>query len=588
VVASSDPDKSTKMAGMMELAFYEQPWYLQPNIRPVIGELMEFPDQDSAISIQHGTQFTGIARGTTPTVAHLSELSDYRNAEDLVDASLLRAMHDSPWMFLVLESTAMGRRNWWHNSWKHAKENWDAGMSRLRPVFLPWFVGSDRYPTETWLRARPVPANWSIPEHVVQHAERARSYVKTNDLLSRFLGSDWEMPREQMWFYHVEHEEHRAKKELNKFYQEMPADDLEAFQSTAISVFDGETIATYHGAANGKNPEGIYTLLGDDIPDRLRLPRPQWDLDKPPINIKCSWGSSGPFHYTLQPIKWQGYSSDTGLGKVYIWEHPDETALYGYGCDTSDGLGQDRTVLEFMRKGDLYRNDAQVCEYANDYTNAFDLWPFAMALGTYYSTHYNGVRRQCRSAIECKGNGEVVQHELRKRGWTNFHPWVRYDTKQIQKHKAHKMGIVTVYWFRSMLVDWLVKSLRDGWLDVGSPWFVDEMSDFERDWDSQDTKATYGGHDDRMMAMGFIILSLYDNEIHHGMRGLGEVRERIGKPQDFPRYNPGFQGSDIPRDSPMGSYLYKPDDPSPIAQFMRYHNVHPDPELSLTYDEYEI
>jgi hypothetical protein len=580
VVSSSDPDKSTKMAGMMELAFDEQPFYLQPNIRQVIGELMEFPDQDSAISIQHGAQFTGIARGTTPTVAHLSELSDYKNAEDLVDASLMRAMHDSPWMFLVLESTAMGRRNWWHRSWQHAKENWESGRSRLRPIFLPWFVGNDLYPSETWLRARPIPSDWTASPFVQAHAERARNYVRVNELLRRFLGADWKMPPEQMWFYEVEYGEHKAKDELNKFFQEMPADDIEAFQSTNISVFDTETLAAYHAASTSRNPLGVYTILGHDIPDRLTVPEPRWDRDLAPIDIRASWGTSLPLDFTLQPVKWEGYSTDDGLGKLYIWEHPQDDAIYGYGCDTSDGLGQDRSVLEFMRKGDSERNDAQVAEYAYDYTNAFDLWPLAMAVSTYYSGFREGMRRQVRAAIECKGNGEVVQNELRKRGWVNFHPWIRYDSVKLQKHKAHKLGIVTVYWFRSMLVDWVTKALRDGWVDIASPWFVQEMEDWERDWDQQDTKAAYGGHDDRIMSLGFILISLYDTEIRHGVRGLSEVRDRSGKPQDNLLYSPGFQGSDIPSTSPMQSYLQHPDAESPIAHAFNYR---PDPESGFDY-----
>jgi hypothetical protein len=586
VVASSDPDKSTKMAGMMELAYDEQPWYLQVADRRIVGELLEFPHQDSAISIQHGSQFTGIARGTTPTVAHLSELSDYEHAEDLVDASLLRAMHDSPWMFLVLESTAMGRRNWWHRSWQHAKENWSHGRSRLRPIFLPWFVGTDLYPSETWLRARPIPPDWTPAPNVVAHAERANNYVRANALLRRFLGDAWRMPREQMWFYEVEYDEHRAKQELNKFFQEMPADDIEAFQSTNLSVFDADTIIAYHNSSTAKNPYGVYTILGDDIPDRLRVPEPRWDRNKAPVEIRAAWGTAAPLIYTLQPVKWEGYSSDDGLGKLYIWEPRDDTATYGYGCDTSDGLGQDRSVLEFMRKGDSWRNDSQVAEYAYDYTNAFDLWPMAMAVGTYFSTYHEGLRRQPRAAIECKGNGEVVQNELRKRGWVNFHPWVRYDSRKVEKHKAHKMGIVTVYWFRSMLVDWVTKALRDGWIDINSPWFVEEMEDWERDWDAQDTKAAYGGHDDRIMSLGFVLLSLYDTEIHTGMRGLSDVRQRIGKQQEFATYSPGFQGSDIHEDSPMASYLQHPDPESPIAHML---NIKPQPEDRFDYTgEYDL
>lgn len=586
VVASSDPDKSTKMAGMMELAFDEQPFYLKPDVRRVIGELMEFGGavQDSAISIQHGSQFTGIARGTTPTVAHLSELSDFHDPEDLVDASLMRAMHDSPWMFLVLESTAMGRRNWWHKTWEHAKANWHLGRSRLRPIFLPWFVGTDIYPTEDWLRARPVPSNWTPEGHTVKHAERARAYVKSNELLRRFLGADWEMPRSQMWFYEVEYDEHKAKGELNKFLQEMPADDQEAFQSTAISVFGTEVTTAYRNEAGANNPLGVYTILGDDIPDRLRISRRFWDLDKPPIDITANWGTS-VYHYTFQPLIWNGYSSDDGLGKLYIWEDPVKGDEFGLGVDTSDGLGQDRSVIEVMRKGSAYRNDAQAAEYAYDYTNAFDLWPLCMAVGTYFSTYRNGFLQQARQAIECRGNGEVVQMELKKRGWVNFHPWLRYDSKVIRKAQAHKLGVFTNFWFRAMLVDWITKFLRDGWLDIRSPWFVSEMEDWERDWDEQSAKAAYGGHDDRIMSMGFVLLSLYDTEIRSGVKSPGEGRTRGGQQHEsYPSYKGSDQSRDIPPDAPIRSYIYSNESGALARPMILGHAYTPEEEFS----EYEI
>ncbi len=568
VVASSDPDKSTKMAGMMERAFDNLPFFLQPHIRPVKGELIEFPLQHSFISIQHGTQFTGISRGDTPQVAHLSELCDFDNPEDLVDASLMRAMHDSPWMFLVLESTAQGRRNWWHKSWEYAKANWDAGRSRLRPVFLPWFVGTDLYPTETWLRTRPINngvPDWKPDGTTIAHAERARNYVRSNTLLKRFLGDSWSMPLEQMWFYEVERAEHQGKNELNKFLQEMPADDLEAFQSTAISVFDTDTISWYRDEAGRRSPAGVYTVLGDDIPDRLRIPQRQWDDSKPSIPVRASWSPGLSYDYTLQPVKWEGGPTDDNLGKLFIWSHPEQGEEYCFGVDTSDGLGQDRSVIEGLRKGDFHRNDLQVMEYANPYVNAFDLWPICMAIGSYYAVRRNGMISQPRMAIECKGNGEATQNELRKRGYTNFHPWIRYDTKKIRKAQSNKLGVFTSYWFRTMMMDWIIKFLRDGWLDINSPWFVVEMEDLERGEEVQDLKAAHGGFDDRVMALGFALISLYDTEIRTGGRAPG-VQRAARKNADEKYYlniddQHDYQTCDTPLvNSPMESYLMAPND----------------------------
>ena len=592
VVASSDPDKSTKMAGMMERAFDNQPFYLKPNIRQVIGELIEFPLQHSFISIQHGAQFTGISRGDTPTIAHLSELADFKNAEDLVDASLMRAMHDSPWMYLVLEGTAQGRRNWWHKSWDHAKSNWEGGRSRLRPVFLPWFVGTDLYPTETWLRARPRPPDWKPEQYVIAHAERARNYVRSNTLLKRFLGADWAMPLDQMWFYEVERAEHLAKNELNKFLQEMPADDLEAFQSTAISVFDTDTISWYRDEAGRRAPVGIYTILGEDIPDRLRTPQRQWDTEKPSISVKANWSPQVRLEYTLQPVKWEGYSTDDGLGKLYIWEHPQDGEEYGFGVDTSDGLGQDRSVIEGLRKGDFHRNDAQILEYANPYVNAFDLWPICMAIGSYYSVRRQGMISQPRMAIECKGNGEATQNELRKRGWTNFHQWVRYDTKRIRKSQSNKLGVFTNYWFRTMMMDWIIKFLRDGWLDINSPWFIVEMEDLERGEDVQELKATYGGHDDRIMAKGMVLLSLYDTEIRTGGRAPGVQRaKRVDGVKVYSTYNEqaNWQTRDVPLgNSPMESYLMAPTDKAWAKGDPRSYLFGGRPEPEQAFSEFDI
>jgi hypothetical protein len=594
VVASSDPDKSTKMAGMMERAFENQPTYLCPNIRQVKGELIEFPLQRSFISIQHGTQFTGISRGDTPTVAHLSELCDFDNAEELVDASLLPAMHDSPWMFLVMESTAKGRRNWWHKAWDHAKAEWQNNRSRLRPIFLPWFVGSDMYPSPTWIHTRPVPADWQVPDRVIAHAERARNYVRSNDLLKRFLGADWQMPIEQLWFYDVTRSEYIAKNEGNKFLQEYPADDLEAFQSTAISVFDTDTISWYRDEAGRRTPLGVYTVLGDDIPDRLRVPERQWDTDKPAIIVKANWSPGTNYEYTLQPVRWQGYSSDDGLGKVYIYERPQDYEEYGFGVDTSDGLGQDRSVIFGLRKGDFHRNDFQCVEYANPYINAFDLWPICMALGSYYSVKREGMLHQPRMAIECKGNGEATQNELRKRGWTNFHKWVRYDTRRIRKAQANKLGIFTNYWFRTMMMDWIIKFLRDGWLDICSPWFVVEMEDLERGEEVQELKATYGGHDDRIMACGMVLLSLYDTEIRSGGSRSPGVARAPRPPQGevyYPTYDEqtSWQTHDKPLvQTPMEAYLMAPNDRAWAKGDPRSYLFGGKPEPEAAFSEYDL
>src|SRR5882672_1551936 len=472
VVASSDPEKSKKMAMMMERCWQHAPWWMlagQTAYRT--GELIEFGEMNSGISIQHGTQFSGIARGDTPTVCHLSELCDFSNPEELVDASLLKAMHVSPWLFLILESTAKGRRNWWHRTWEFSKENWAAGRARFYPMFLPWFVGTDICPTETWLHVEhPIPQEWEPSQLTMHHAERARASVLADPLLLKHFGKEWTMPIEQMWWWEVTRAEYAAKKELSQFYSETPADDLEAFQSTNVSAFDSDTLSIYRERT--RPPLSVFGFVGrpDEIPLRLQPDRREVDVQQPALTIRSRWNPSvEPFECQLIPLKFTGYSNFDPMGKLLLWEMPEEDETYGLGVDTSDGIGLDRSTIQVLRKGTPDRNDALIAEFASAYINAFDLWPLCLSLGTLYSPESSDRRiRQARIVVECKGNGESTQLELRKRGWANFHPWMRYDSKRLRPQDSHKLGWFTNYWSRAMMMDMLLKAVRDEWIDVYS------------------------------------------------------------------------------------------------------------------------
>jgi len=912
IVGSSDPEKSAKMAKMMELCWQMQPRWLVPAITKYkAGELIEFGRLNSSVSIQHGTQKSGIARGDTPTVVHLSEIPDYSHPEELIDASLLRAMHESPWMFLVLESTAKGRGNWWHYTWNLSKAGWPKRRSRLRPIFLPWFVGRDIYPTETWLRAHPVPADYVPDKATEEHARRAQEEVAVNDLLRRYLGSTWTMPIEQKWFWEIDRAEAKAKKELAQFYcvggdtlisteqgiipiskaqnvsavetgsvsgwishgkkavvrlrtrqgrelvctpdhrlmtkdrgwisaqdllpsdslvlskpcfpseqfvaqwqympgcrmsvpvdehwarflgyflgdgnwgtdsveiacaardedtirdvchiierilgcpprlqhvrgltrvrssnvrwwevlwnlgvldrvvskrqqrnsgyrkkvrvpeciwksprhivrqflrglfeadgssatkavqvgfftkspefmrevqllllgfginsqtceqikthsdgqytgrklwlnaeatelfhreigfvsgrknsglqraqgqnargrkrlanlmedrvesvapmgeadvydicvpgphsfgangilaanSEMPANDEEAFQSSNISVFDVDLIAEYR--QHTKKPLGVFAVIGSGVTSRISPAKADIDPTRPRINITAAWRENGfPLKFQLVPLKWQGYDTDDGLDKLYIWEPPLIGEEYGLGVDLCDGVGADRSTIEVLRKGTFTKNDAQVAEFTSPFLNSMDMWPICMAVATLYSVPFGESVRQPRVAIECRTSGENCELEMRKAGWRNFHQWTRYDTKRINPAKSNRLGWFTVSWSRDLLMDRMIKYLRDGAIDIFSPWFIDEMSDLERDETRQRMKimAGEGSFDDRFMAMGMILVSLHILEFR-GYRQ-EDAFQRIGVPaaerNDQPDvYQPDYaRGMVIPR-----------------------------------------
>lgn len=529
VVASADPQKSRKMAKMIEYTYEQMPWWLMPTATVNNASVKEFGEIHTSLLIQAGNQFTGVARGDTPSVAHLSELCEWPDPEDLVDASLMRAMHDTPDIFLVLESTALGRGNWWHKKWKLSKSEWSKGRARLCPVFLPWFVGTDIYPTQTWLRGRAhLLANWIPEDNTIRHAERARAYVLANPLLFDHLAHNdpnWRMPREQMLYYEIERDAAISQNTLNKFLSEMPADDLEAFQSSNVSSIKSEIILNYREAI--QDPLGVYTIVGPHIAAEHVVSRREWDFDKPPIIVKArELLPRCDDIWQLIPLRFHGYSDTDPMLRLFIWEEPEQDESYGLGVDTADGLGLDRSVIEVTRRDSPTRIDGQCAEFVSDYIRANQLWPMALAVACYYSPYQSRLQKRAhaRAAIECKGNGEVVQLEMKKRGWTNFHPWLRYDNRQlVNATSAHKDGVYTNQWFRSQMMDMMLTKIDEQTIDLRSPWLIEEMETLERDELKQSIKAASGEHDDRFMALGFIVFSQHVLDVP----GLQYARKRV-------------------------------------------------------------
>ena len=516
IIGSSDPKKSTEMSKMIEVCLANLPWWMLPEQTvDKRGELIEFGKQNSGISIQHGSQLSGIGRGSTPSCVHLSECASFTNPEQLIDASLIPAFHESPDRFMVLESTAEGNTGWWHDTWYDAVESWPRTL--LCPVFLPWFIAKGMYPTVTEMRRNPVPDNWEPSKRTLDHRDAAELYAKTDRHLRKYLGTDWKMSREQMWWWECERATAVRKKELNLFLQEMCASPDDAFQSTNISAFDVDLVSQLRDETKAVAPFAVFSITGDSISPRLMADNRDIDYKMAKdhtIPITANWNRSvAPIHFELVPLVFRSYQEDP-LGRLYVWDFPKENTNYAIGVDTSDGVGQDRAVIQVVRMRsafDPYDYDEQVCEFASDSVNSRDLWPLALAIGTWYTTPQQGKIEQIRQVIECNGNGESVQYELQKLGWWNFHPWEHYDNRSQQR--TNKIGWFTNIRTRQMAVDTLISSLRDGWLKVRSPWFVKEMQTFERNEGRQSLRAAYGAHDDRLMSLSIAMCSSYVHEI---------------------------------------------------------------------------
>lgn len=552
LVASSRPNKTPEMVRKMEVAFANLPFWMIPEIGTRNAEKIGFDAQDSWFHLRHGAMLSDMGRGDTMTSFHLSEVSEYLNPKEAIDAALLREVHDSPWLLGILESTGSGRSGWWYDTWQYNTENWPLQRSRIRPIFLPWYLLRELYPTVSWLRAHPIPKSWVPSEKTFQHAKKAEEYVHSgeNDIVTKELGSNWVMPKEQMYFWEIERAAYEYKHELHLFYQELCANPEEGFQSPNAGVFDAELIHTLRDRT--PMPYGVYGIRCSqaEIPTQYQVREIDIDRSQKPIDLKFHAIHSQPVHnYTLYPLLHRGSAPFNPLGKIIMYEPPRANKSYGIGVDTGYGLGKDRSVIEVLRKGDAMDLDAQVCEFASAQMNSFVLWPLVLALGTLYSTPANGTIPQPKMIIEGAANGENVYNELKKRGWRRFHDWVRYNRKRILEANANMQLWYTTSWSRPLMLDLLFDAVNSGWLEINSPWLVEELGTLEVIEAKQKIAAAVGWFDDRIMALGIALFSLHALETKHNDRWRARIQQQTDDPEQYAKYQPDLQSSaPVPED----------------------------------------
>jgi hypothetical protein len=110
-----------------------------------------------------------------------------------------------------------------------------------------------------------------------------------------------------------------------------------------------------------------------------------------------------------------------------------------------------------------------------------------------------------------------------------------------------------------MMMDMLIDAITNGWLDINSTWFIDEMADLELDLEKQKMMAASGAFDDRIMAMAMVLFSLHDMETRNRDNWVTRERqERRSLNPTYAKFHPGSQGLPTTEMAPnQGSYTYR-------------------------------
>lgn len=196
------------------------------------------------------------------------------------------------------------------------------------------------------------------------------------------------------------------------------------------------------------------------------------------------------------------------LETLSIWEPPRRHGARRYvlGVDVSDGLGQDRSVIQVLRMGTIEEPTEQVAEYASDEMLPAGLAYVVQAIGQYYRDEDD---IEAMAAIETNSHGLTTQDTLQLHlGYGNFYRWEYLDAADPQGRYSTKVGWYTTPRTRSALLTKLrdavctvdaITGLPD--LVTHSPYLHDEFKDFQTEGAVWEAAAAKGANDDRVMAL---------------------------------------------------------------------------------------
>lgn len=193
----------------------------------------------SQILYQKDNQESGLGQGSQFDVSHITEVASWQDPQS-IELDFIPTIPQSPYAFCILESTAQGRGDWWHNFIDAVRMKRIYGWSYC---FWPWYVNKSKY------RAKP-PDSWRPSKMAELHAK------KVLETSPEILGYKVELSREQLFWYEMKYQNAREKGELNLFLMNFAITPEQSFQHANQGAFDTEFMDEMRlGAKHGKRAE---------------------------------------------------------------------------------------------------------------------------------------------------------------------------------------------------------------------------------------------------------------------------------------------------------------------------------------------
>lgn len=527
-IGSSDGQKTQIMLGMMTLAIEQLPPWLPPKkTRAKTASdrgLIEFSHIGSLIMVQPGSMMGGMGQGATPTMVHLSEVSQFTNPVQQLDEGLFKALHEDPQLVVILESTGdAGHRSawWWREQWITNRDNYWKGDSDFLPVFLPWHTTPELYPGP-WLKKHPLPEGFTPNADTISHVKRCEAYVRNTEMLRRVMGADWTMPIEQQWFWQYKYEDHKRRRVEKSWNRQMPGDDYEALLGINDKVLSQDAVDQVESGVMKLGTYGVYMLVGDGVPSKHEPEEANvWYGDDAPPRLKFDWkdNNKNTLDWMLVPMRPVPEKQFEPLGKVLIFEEPMPGYDYSASLDTGTGVGGDRSVVNVTRHGTDEFPDEQVAEFASDSIGSADIYAWLCALTAYYSKFMTDKPHPKIIIETVRKYGDLPIHQCRMLGFRRQHEWGQGFDRKTFKEKVGKHGAWgwrTNVWSRPLITSAFQSAVENGWYIVRSKWLSDELKDVEqKTMASGKTRMDHasGKHDDRAWGAYMAYWTLHQSDV---------------------------------------------------------------------------
>ena len=132
-ILTHEDEASQNIFDMAKRYFEHLPAFVKPTVNRDNAKELKFPNLDSGYKVgTAGNKTTG--RSQTNQLFHGSEVAFWKNAEEHAKG-VLQTVPDMDGTEVILESTANGMGNYYHQQWKMA----EAGLSDYLAIFVPWY-----------------------------------------------------------------------------------------------------------------------------------------------------------------------------------------------------------------------------------------------------------------------------------------------------------------------------------------------------------------------------------------------------------------------------------------------------------------